>query len=357
MSDVDLKDVKDVLESMYYTVSSSRSIYSRHTLGDVVKVYERWLKLKHSVDRQVLEKLCGEMKMFGYDCGEIENDMKRLIDRMEEKYRKLGIDPERPEADKLYELSLNVYGSVYRIMRDALDKGYPLSIDGLENYIVDKAYVKSTLSKDLVELLDGLSHIPREVARILIASRHKVSTNVKEILRYLKNHVKTYLNSIVTGGENREDYEKWVEEEYGKYLIAVRIAGESPQSLEKLVEKWFGGCSLKLLKNPEECRGDIDLASRLYKMYNLTLDAINKAKTSSKKRRDEYIMRRQKYLKILKKLVEDNRDGIERLKNRYGGIIGWIDKVLELVEDIEYDDEHIEVETDPEQTSLTSFLT
>ncbi|MEM0079888.1 MAG: hypothetical protein QW118_06670 [Nitrososphaerota archaeon] len=67
-------------------------------------------------------------------------------------------------------------------------------------------------------------------------------------------------------------------------------------------------------------------------------------------------MRRQKYLKILKKLVEDNRDGIERLKNRYGDIVGWIDKVLELVEDVEYDDEHIEVEIDPEQTSLTSFL-
>ncbi|MEM3709262.1 MAG: hypothetical protein QXF43_06480, partial [Nitrososphaerales archaeon] len=130
-----------------------------------------------------------------------------------------------------------------------------------------------------------------------------------------------------------------------------------PQSLEKLVEKWFGSYSLKLLKNPGECREDIDLASRLYKMYNLTLDTINKAKTASKKRRDEYIMRRQKYLKILKKLVEDNRDGIERLKNRYGGIVGWIDKVLELVEGVEYDeDEHIEIETDPEQTSLTSFL-
>lgn len=255
-----------------------------------------------------------------------ENAAKRIAELME-KFRRLGIDPEKPYAEKLHD-ALIFNG--YEILSDALEKGYQATAEWLAKYFLDKPDYKPVL-----EELEEKGCPAEAFASALLSAKAEIcGEELKSLEKYLKRNAEKYLEAMLIGdSEGVELYWDYAEQNYGEIVKACGLLGSPAKTMESYIAEWFGGWCLALFKGSDEVSEDVQAARKIHDIYELSR-ALRTKYTSARKPTTSLRLALGKAVKRLKKEVES--EDARRLKEGYGSAASFIEDASEFAENMEY---------------------
>jgi len=136
---------------LYLVLSESRSSYGRPGLKKVMETYEKWMKVKSEMGEEELRELREWIDDYGYllSIEKLGGRVRRLIERLKEKYVELGIKFDDPLADLFYKL----YQEAEYILDDVLKRGLPLTVESLGRYIGEGMFEDADFSASVLEVL------------------------------------------------------------------------------------------------------------------------------------------------------------------------------------------------------------
>ncbi|MHA1631876.1 MAG: hypothetical protein ACTSXC_03585 [Candidatus Freyarchaeota archaeon] len=185
---MDVSEAFQIFYDLYVVLSESRSGYDRPSLRKVLEAYENWVKAKSGINKEGLREL---RKMIS-DCSylppmeKLVERVKRLIQRLKQKYLELGIRTDDPLGGRFLEPISRVYQEAEYILDDALKRGLPLTVGSLERYIREGVFEGSDFPASILEVLRSVKEGARDAGKRLLT----------DALRTLRNIIDSEVNSF-----------------------------------------------------------------------------------------------------------------------------------------------------------------